>query len=304
MDFFKNAEPRLRAYVIFPGDIFKGKEIEIRGGAYTGNTPIEPLFDNYTYANAETRYQSLDAYSGKPKTLFLSPREGNSQELVPYNGSNMTASGANGPFYDNGEGCLTGLYGRKWLNPDPAFAAGEGKSAQPFILMRYADVLLNAAEAAVELSLAGETSPDGTDLMQVATDAVNAIRERAGATLLSGNITSDETGRNIVRKERRKELAFEHKAKWDLRRWRVQHYDNREGFWGENRDKDFYSNNSHYRFRGLYPFFSTQAGKWFFDARFQWVSLKTFEYNAIDYYFEIPSGEVTKSPVIDQQPNR
>jgi SusD family. len=39
--------------------------------------------------------------------------------------------------------------------------------------MRYADVLLNAAEAAVELSLAGEPSPDGSDLLKVATDAVN-----------------------------------------------------------------------------------------------------------------------------------
>ena len=118
------------------------------------------------------------------------------------------------------------------------------------------------------------------------------------------NIIPDEVGRNIVRKERRKELALEHKTKWDLRRWRVQHYDGRDGFWGEYRDKDAYSNNSRYRFRGLYPFFSTQSGRYFFDARFQWISLKTFEYNVVDYYFEIPDNEVAKSPLIDQQPNR
>ena len=40
----KNAEPRLRAYVIFPGDMFKGREIEIRAGIYTGATPIKPFF--------------------------------------------------------------------------------------------------------------------------------------------------------------------------------------------------------------------------------------------------------------------
>lgn len=302
--FFKNAEPRLRAYVIFPGDRFKNKEIEIRAGVYTGAEPIQPLFNDYSYATAETRYQHLGAYKNAPKSMYLSPREGNSQEIVSYNGVNMTAAGANGPFYDNGEGCLTGLYGRKWLNPDPSVEAGEGKSAQHFILMRYAEVLLNAAEAAVELSLAGETAPDGANLMQVATDAVNEIRTRAGATLLAGNLTSNEAGRNTVRKERRKELALEHTTKWDLRRWRVQHYDGRDGFWGEVRNKDAYSNNSRYRFRGLYPFFSTKSGKYFFDARFQWVSLKTFEYNIVDYYFAIPGGEVTKSPVIDQQPNR
>jgi starch-binding outer membrane protein, SusD/RagB family len=304
MDFFENAEPRLRAYVIFPGDVFKGKEIEIRAGVYTGTTPVSPLFNNYSYASAETRYQNLPEYTSASKTLFLSPREGNGQEVVPYDGGNITAAGANGPFYDNGESCLTGLYGRKWLKDDPSFEAGEGKSDQHFILMRYAEVLLNAAEAAIELSLAGEASPDGADLLQVATEAVNQIRERAGATLLAGNLTSDINGRNIVRKERRKELALEHKTKWDLRRWRVQHYEERDGFWGEFRDKDHFSSNSRYRFRGLYPFFSTETGKYFFDAHFQWVSLKTFEYNIVDYYFAIPSGEVSKSEVIDQQPNR
>ncbi len=303
-DFFADAEPRLRAYVIFPGDVFKGREIEIRAGVFTGPEPVAPLFNDYSYATAETRYQQLPAYSGGSKSLFLSAREGSGQEIVPYEGGSITAAGANGPFYNNGEGCLTGLYGRKWLNPDPSFVAGEGKSAQHFVLMRYADVLLNVAEAAVELSLAGEASPDGFNLMQVATEGINLIRERAGATLLAGSITSDIVGRNIVRKERRKELALEHKTKWDLRRWRVQHYEGRDGFWGEERDKDAYSNNARYRFRGLYPFLSTESGRYFFDARFQWVSLKTFEYNPVDYYFSIPGGEVSKSPVIDQQPNR
>lgn len=304
MDFFKDAEPRLRAFVIFPGDMFKGKKIEIRAGVYTGPEPVDPLFNDYSYASAETRYQNLSEYTQNPKSLFLSPREGNGQEKVNVDGEQITAAGANGPFYDNGESCLTGLYGRKWLNPDPAFDAGEGKSAQPFIVMRYAEVLLNASEAAVELAMAGAPSPDGSDLMQVATSGVNEIRERAGATLLTGNITPDVEGRNTVRKERRKELALEHKSKWDLRRWRVQHYEGRDGFWGETRDADDFSNNSRYRFRGLYPFLSAESGKYFFDAHFQWVSLKTFEYNIVDYYFAIPAGEVAKSAVIDQQPNR
>jgi len=303
-DFFKEAEPRLRAYVIFPDDEFRGKEMEIRGGVYTGNAPIKPFFTNYSYNSADTRYQNLDIYSKSPKSLYLSPREGNRQELVDYNGKQMTAAGAEGPFYDNAEATITGLYLRKWLNPSPSAEPGEGKSAQPFVLMRYAEVLLNAAEAAVELQLAGVATPDGSNLMQVASDAVNEIRERAGADKLTGTISADITGRNIVRKERRKELAFEHKSKWDIRRWRVNHYEGREGFWGENRDKNKFSSNENYRFRGLYPFFSTKEGKYFFDARFQWVASKTFGYTPIDYYFEIPGGEVAKSDVIDQQPNR
>ncbi len=304
MDFFKDAEPRLRAYVIFPGDMFKGQSMEIRGGVYTGAAPIKPFFTDYSYNAADTKYENLAIYTQKPKSLYLSALSGQSQETVDYKGTTMTAAGTNGPFFNDGGSAITGFFGRKWLNPDPSFVADEGKSAQPFILMRYADVLLAAAEAGVELSMAGGSSPDGSNMLQVATDAVNSIRERAGATQLTGNITADETGRNLVRKERRKELAFEHKTKWDLRRWRVQHYEGRDGFWGETRDKNAFSNNSRYRFRGLYPFFSTESGKYFFDAHFQWVSMKTFEYNPIDYYFAIPSGEVSKSSVIDQQPNR
>src|SRR5690606_10154226 len=173
-----------------------------------------------------------------------------------------------------------------------------------FVLMSYAEVLLNAAEAGVELQLAGVPTHDGSNLLQVASDAIDEIRERAGATKLTGLITADVTGRNIVRKERRKELAFEHKAKWDIRRWRVNHYEGRDGFWGENRDKNKFSNNENYRFRGIYPFFSTKEGKYFYDARFQWVASKTFGYTPVDYYWEIPGGEVAKSAVIDQQPNR
>lgn len=305
MDFFKNVEPRLRANIIYPGDFFKDRNQELRTGIYVGSTPVSPLFDDYSYATSEKTYQQLDAYTKQPKTLYLSPNANSSQEQVPLeDGTTMNASGANGPFYANGEGSLTGLLVRKYLNPDASVEIGEGKCAQHFILMRYGEVLLNMAEAAMELSLAGVASPDGGNLLQEATDAVNEIRERAGAKLLTRILDNTNVSRNIVRRERRKELAFEGKTKWDLRRWRVQHYEGRDGFWGEERDKKTYSNDNKYRFRGLYPFYSTKDKKWFYDIHFQFISQKTFEYNILDYYWAIPANEVTKSNVIDQQPNR
>src|SRR5690606_20684043 len=114
----------------------------------------------------------------------------------------------------------------------------------------------------------------------------------------------DIRGRPTVRKERRKELAFEHNSKRDIRRWRVSHYEGRDGLWGETRDKNQLSNNENYRLSGVYPCFSTDTGQYFSDARCEWVSSKTFGYKTLDYYFEIPSGEVAKSAVIDQQPDR
>ena len=305
MEFFANAEPRLRAYVIFPGDVFRNKEMEIRTGVYTGTEPIAPLFnDDYSYsAGLATRYQDLSILN---TTLFLSSGPEGSQTIVNLpGGGTMPAAGENGPWTNNGEGAMAGFYGRKWLQTNPAVEPGEGKSAQPFVLMRYADVLLNAAEAAVELALAGEPSPTGDDMLQVATDAIKAIQERAGATQLSANLTGDLTSRGLVRKERRKELAFEHKTKWDLRRWRVQHEEGRDYFWGEYKDKNTFGSGTNYKFRGLSPFYSAQSGKYFFDVRLQRLGgEKTFGYSTVDYYFGIPSGEVAKSPVIDQQPNR
>ncbi|MGO1520996.1 MAG: RagB/SusD family nutrient uptake outer membrane protein, partial [Sphingobacterium sp.] len=58
LDFFKDAEPRLRAYVIFPFDEFRNKEIQVRAGVYTGEAPVKPFFSSYAYNTADTRYQN------------------------------------------------------------------------------------------------------------------------------------------------------------------------------------------------------------------------------------------------------
>ncbi len=308
MELFKDAEPRLRAYVILPMDEFRKTEIEVRTGIYTGTeSNIPTLFNtaDYAYANKEKRYTDTQAY--KDKKLFMQGNPSNETVTVEVNGKTMNASGSCGPFYDFYEATTTGLYLRKYLDPDKSTAdeIGEGRSDQPFILMRYADVLLAAAESAVELAIAGEASPvEGEDMLSVATKAIQDLQKRAGADVISSPLTGDEASRNIVRKERRKELAFEHKSKWDIRRWRVQHAGARELFWGEERDASLFSSNDQYSFRGLYPFYSKETGKYFFDSHFVNMSPKEFTYYVLDYYFEIPSGEVSKSAYLDQQPNR
>ena len=309
-DFFADAEPRLRAYVIFPGDTFRNTEIEVRAGVYTGDTSngLSPFFgSDYSYASADKGYQNLDIYtSATNKTLYMTGNPAQPEMVTLSDGSRIESSGANGPFYNYAEATLTGLHLRKYLDPDlTEDEIGEGMSDQPFILMRYADVLLAAAEAAVELSIAGKPCPvEGDDMLQVATEAIQQIQRRAGANVLDHKLTGTNEDRDIVRKERRKELAFEHKTKWDLRRWRVLDKDNRDGFWcdGHTTGASF-SNDIRFRFRGLYPFM-TADGKWFFDSHYNNFSSKEFSYNTVDYYFAIPSGEVTKSPVIDQQPSR
>lgn len=307
MDFFKNVEPRLRAYVIFPGDIFRNREIEVRQGIYTGTLPIAPLRDSYDYSQKGRSYQHLSMYTDKNnKTLFLSPNVDTEEvKYIDKDGNEVTcyAAGENGPFFTNSESTMTGLYLRKYLDPDRELKdIGEGKSDQPFILSRYGEVLLNAAEAAVELAMAGAPSPVDDDMLQVATEAIQSIQRRAGANIIEEKLSGDIDSRNIVRKERRKELAFEHKTKWDLRRWRVLDENNRSGFWGIPTDPNKNGNGMDFAFSGLFPFYSTQANKWFFDIGFEFR--KTYAYSPLSYYFAIPSGEVSKSMYIDQQPNR
>ncbi len=298
-DFFANAEPRLRAQVIFPGDKFAGGTIDSYAGSYTGSLPVTSLFNDYTYGNATQEFTSC----AKADQLVMSASPTELKYVTDIFGNEKPATGPCGPYRSYGESGVTGLVTRKWLDPD--FIGGrEGVSDQPYILMRYAEVLLDAAEAAVELAIAGVQSPDGTDMLAVATQAIKDIRERAGADQLTGTLSGSVESRNIVRRERRKELAFEHQAKWDIRRWRVQHYEGRDGFWGEVRDKDSFSNSNNYRFRGLYPFYCVANNKYFFDTHFQNMASKQLSYSPVDYYFSIPGGEVNKSSVIDQQPNR
>ncbi|MFC5624951.1 RagB/SusD family nutrient uptake outer membrane protein [Algoriphagus winogradskyi] len=86
-----------------------------------------------------------------------------------------------------------------------------GRSGQDFYVFRYAETLLNYAEAAFYLGKTGE-----------ALVALNELRERAGMPTLA-----EATEANI-RQERQVELAFESQRFWDLIRWRIapQYLDN------------------------------------------------------------------------------
>lgn len=308
-DLFAKAEPRLRAYVILPGEAFKGEVIEIRRGVYTGDASggINPLrvvnsgAPDYT-VSGPSNYNQVDAYTAKgafagKKSLFLS-QNGTTHEVVTLpDGTSMNASGKSGPFTSDATAAITGFTIRKWLNPNmPQSLVLEARSEQPFVLMRYGEVLLNAAEAASELLLAGQTDPTGggDNLLQIAYTSIRDIRERAGADPLAGmSDLAGASGLQLIRKERRKELAFENKILWDIRRWRTQHSDVLNGF--TQSDGAYY--------KGLYPFYSTTTGKYFFDAGLE-EGRRRFRMTEQEYYFAIPTDEVSKSPKIDQQPGR
>lgn len=107
-------------------------------------------------------------------------------------------------------GSYTGYYMRKFLHPgfDVSFieAGGGGYQYIPYRYFRFAEILLNYAEACIELGQYDE-----------ALTAINRIRRRAGQPLITG-LTGDAL-RQKYRNERRIELAFEEHRIYDVRRW-------------------------------------------------------------------------------------
>jgi hypothetical protein len=102
----------------------------------------------------------------------------------------------------------SGYYQKKKLNPDKAPA--NDASGQNYIFYRYAEVLLNFAEAQNEAT--GPTA----DVY----DAVNKIRARSGLSELALGLSKDQM-RDAIWRERRVELSFENKRYFDNKRWKI-----------------------------------------------------------------------------------
>lgn len=116
----------------------------------------------------------------------------------------------NGNIHNPSNGMPTGYGLKKFLSPDLMPYGYSTQSQQDWVLLRYADVLLMYAEAQNEL-----VDPD-----QSVYDAINAVRGRVNMTDIPAG-QSKETMREIIRHERRLELAFEGLRFYDLKRWRI-----------------------------------------------------------------------------------
>jgi hypothetical protein len=285
-DAFANCEPRLRATVILPMDQFMNKTIDLRRGIWTGpaGSGIDRLLPEGSVVDYATQYNESSYL--KLSSGFSFNNQAANLVTLKDGVTKMKRSGESGIVSGWDFGNISGFYLRKYLNPNQTDNSGS-KSTQSWIEIRYAEVLLNRAEAANELFLAGiNTAASGENYRDEAFRCINLIRKRAGATLLASSTALSDI--NIVRTERRKELAFENKIYWDLKRWRI-----------------IYDEQNNRRWRVLYAFYSTDAEKYFFDARF--METKSgynyiFNFNTRNYYQAIPASEITKNPNCKQNP--
>ena len=238
-ELFQNMDARFGGSIIYPNAIFKGEPCSIQKGLI--------IEDGSKKENA-TNYEEA----------VYTANDGQVYHIVGKSGSG------------NYSGNMTGFFMRKYLNENmPQSEVIENYSEQHWIEFRYAEALLNGAEAAVEM---GQHLDD-------ALLWINDIRSRADIKQLSlSDLTVDK-----VRHERRIELAFENHTYWDLRRWRIA-------------DKEIETK----QYTGLCPYFDINKQKYIFEE----VAANKFYYtfDVKMYYERIPDGEIAKNEKLKQNP--
>jgi hypothetical protein len=109
----------------------------------------------------------------------------------------------------------TGYYLKKFLTDNLNLVQGATAQNQ-WVVFRYAEILLDYAEAMNE-AYGPDASQAGYKF--TARQALMLVRNRASALLPAVTATSVSDFRNVIKHERRIELAFEDHRYWDLLRW-------------------------------------------------------------------------------------
>ena len=192
-----------------------GSTFEWEGGDPT--TADEPIDVENPYENRDPRFYANVHFNGAEWRVRPEGAQGIDPRGVVQTGFyEMPDREDRRPGLDTREspiepwnGTKTGYTIRKFVDRDI-----DPKNAQafnPWIFMRYAEVLLNKAEAEANLG--------NTD---AALQALNKVRTRVGMPAITeSDLTAERTLMDRVRRERRIELAFEEFRYFDIRRWMI-----------------------------------------------------------------------------------
>lgn len=174
-----------------------------------------PVYTNNTLApaiNSASGYSDANPWANRDPRLAAT---------VLYNGVawgngtiNVVLGQRDNPI-GNTNATPTGYYVRKYI-PVTILSAEHSQSAyRLWTIIRYAEILLNYAEAL------NEAQGPSAEVYNI----LDQIRHRAGITgkvsERSDLTSSKENMRNFIHKERTVEFAFEEHRAWDVRRWNV-----------------------------------------------------------------------------------
>lgn len=177
-------------------------------------SPTQELVDAYEMKNGKaitdptSGYNPANPYTGRDprfdKTIFYNGSDWVKRKVETFEGG-----------LDKPGGIVTqtrtGYYMRKFMADFSTATTYSNQTHNP-VIFRYAEVLLNFAEAQNEY--AGPTAE--------VKKAVEDIRQRAGLVpfALAAGLSKDQM-REVIRHERRVEMAFEEQRFWDIRRWKI-----------------------------------------------------------------------------------
>jgi hypothetical protein len=201
---------------------FGDREVHKTSAIYAEHVPTGDLADMYEF-NDGSEF-NWNTYKDNHVDPF-SNREPRFHATILYNGSQWegreieTFVGGTDGFVEfqqassTGAHTPTGYYLRKYLQEGYADFVTKG-SYQYDAVIRYAEVLLNKAEAYAQL--------DYAQYQAEAMEALNEVRQRVNLPAKSfSDAPNKEEFMNLLRKERCVELAGEGFRYWDLRRWRL-----------------------------------------------------------------------------------
>ena len=176
-----------------------------------------------------------------------------------------------GPI-ENWNGSYSGYYIRKFMdiNLNAQFIRGD----QDFIFFRYAEILLNYAEACIDL---------GQELE--AKRYLKMVRERAGMPGADVDNASGAALKELYRYERRVELAYEGHRFFDARRWMTAEVD----FSKSGKGIEIYGKLQPDRQTLVYTYKVTNIQERSFPVKM--------------YFAPIPIGEIRKNEKLTQNPN-
>lgn len=186
--------------------------------SWGGSTPTQELVDEYAMANGKAITDPTSGYD--PQNPYAN-REPRFRQSILYNGNTFNGtvfmsavgSGLNAiDLADATDNTNTGYCTKKRMDTTVNIFQS-GASAQNLYFFRYAEVLLNYAEA--------QNEAVGADPSVYA--ALDELRTRAGIPTFTEVYpgASQAEMRELIRRERRVELAFEGKRYFDLLRWKL-----------------------------------------------------------------------------------
>ncbi|MFC0775965.1 RagB/SusD family nutrient uptake outer membrane protein [Terrimonas alba] len=194
-------------------------------GGWGGNLPLQNLVDDYEMDNGKPITDPTSNYDPQDPYVNRDPRF---YATILYNGAiyrgraleTFTPGGKDSKDgNDNWNTSKTGYNLRKFMNEAYPLQNPWGNAGfQPWYYFRYAEILLNFAEAANEAG-GPDAVPAGATLSARA--AINMVRSRAGVNMPAVSAVSQSEMRTAIRNERRIELAFEEHRFYDVRRWKI-----------------------------------------------------------------------------------